>query len=105
MNSFATAKLVSLETHKDHEDGSDSSGHPGANLSNDITDKVMRFEIGIRVPRSDRIVISMQGKTNDPNNPLHYSVLAEVWTEEICVCFCTHLSDISRDLGIYNQVY
>ena len=32
MNSFATAKLVNLETHKDHEDGSDSSGRPEANL-------------------------------------------------------------------------
>lgn len=74
-------------------------------IFNDITDKVMRFEIGIRVPRFDRIVISMQGKTNDPNNPLQYSVLAEVWTEEIFVCVCTHLTDISRDLGVYNLVY
>ena len=86
MNSFATAKLVNLQTHEDHEDDSYILGRPDAGLSANVTDRVLRFEIGIRVPGSYRILISMHGKTSDPNTPLHYPVLADLWTEDILVC-------------------
>lgn len=89
MNSFATAKLVNLETHEDHEDDSYILGRPQANLSDDVTDRVIRFEIEIRVPGSYRILISMHGKTSDPNTPIHYPVLADLWTEDIRVCVST----------------
>lgn len=89
MNSFATVKLVNLETHEDHEDASYILGRSEADLSKDVTNRVIRFEIGIRVPGSYRILISMHGKTSDPNTPLHYPALADLWTEDIRVCVST----------------
>lgn len=103
MNSFATTKLVNLQTHEDHEDGSYILGRPGANLSDDITDRTMRFEIGIRLSGLYRIIISMHGKTSNPNTLLHYPVLADLWAEEIRVCFSTLLTDICYDLRRHND--
>lgn len=59
MNSFAIAKLTNLETREDYGDDSQILGHSGANLSDDITDRVIRFDIGIRVPGSYKILISL----------------------------------------------
>ena len=98
------------------------SGRPGANLSDDTADRVMRimktactfsgdlgqifsmisrrahrvmrFEIGFRLSGLYRIIISMHEKTSDPNTPLHCLVLADLWAEEIRVCFSTPLTDI-----------
>ena len=50
----------------------------------------MRFEIGIRVPWSYRIVISMQRKTNDPSTPSTLLGPSEsVEGGELCMCFHT----------------
>lgn len=55
-----------------------SWGAPGANPSDEVTDRVLRFKI--------RILISMHGKTSDPNTPLHYPALTDLWTEDTRVC-------------------
>lgn len=88
-NSFARAKLVNLQTQEDHDDDSYILGRPEADLSDDVTDRVLRFEIGIRVPGFYRILISMHRETSDPNTPVHYQVQADLWTEDILVCVST----------------
>lgn len=50
MNSFATAKLVNLETQEDHVDEIYILGRPKANFSKDVADRVIKFKIGVRIP-------------------------------------------------------
>ena len=85
MNSFATAKLVNMDTQEHHEDDTYILGRPQAQFSSNTQDRILRFNMGIRIPGSYKILIAMNGKTSDPKTALHYSVLAEVWTEEIIV--------------------
>ena len=47
MNSFATAKLIKLKTHEDHKDSSYILGQSGANLSDDVIDRVIKCEVRI----------------------------------------------------------
>lgn len=87
MNSFATAKLVNLETDEDHEDEAYILGQSRVTFANNVADRIIRFQIGIRVPGEYRILISLHGKTSSPDTSLHYSVQADLLTEVICVCF------------------
>lgn len=87
MNSFATAKLVNLETDEDHEDEAYILGQSRVTFANNVADRIIRFQIGIRVPGEYRILISLHGKTSSPDTALHYSVQADLLTEVICVCF------------------
>lgn len=50
MNSFATAKLMNLKTHEDHKGSSYILGQPRANLSDDVMDRVIKFEVRIYNP-------------------------------------------------------
>lgn len=47
MNSFATAKLINLKTYEDHKDSSYILRQPGVNLSDDVMDRVIEFEVRI----------------------------------------------------------
>lgn len=47
MNSFATTKLINLKTHEDHKDSSYILRQPGVNLSDDVMDRVIEFEVRI----------------------------------------------------------
>lgn len=47
MNSFATAKLINLKTHEDHKDSSYILGQPGASLSDDVIDRLIKSEVRI----------------------------------------------------------
>lgn len=49
MNHFATTKLVKLKTHKHHEDEICIWDCPKANLFIEVSNRVIKFEISIRV--------------------------------------------------------
>lgn len=84
-NSFATAKLVDLPTLEDIEDETYTMGSLRAQFSDDISDRILRFEIGIRKPGSYKVLISIHGKTSDWNTSVHYPVISDLWTDEIYV--------------------
>lgn len=88
-NSFATAKLVDLPTLEDIEDDTYILGCLRAQFSENVADRILRFEIGIRKPGAYKILISIHGKTSDWNTSVHYPVISDLWTDEIYVCVPT----------------
>lgn len=88
-NSFATAKLVDLPTLENIDDDSYTLGSLKAQFSDNVADRIMRFEIGIRKPGSYKLLLAIHGKTSDWNTSLHYPVISDLWTDEIYVCVPT----------------
>lgn len=57
INRFAIVKLVNLKIYKDHKDDLYILRHPGAKLSKDVIDRIIKFKVEIYIPRFYKICI------------------------------------------------
>lgn len=85
-NSFATAKLVDLPTLEDIDDVTYILGNFKAHFSDNVADRILRFQIGIRIPGSYKLLLSIHAKSSDFDTNIHYPVISDLWTDEIYVC-------------------
>lgn len=76
MNSFATAKLVNLETQEDHVNEIYILGCPKVNFSEDVADRVIKFKIGARIPIQGSNLSAREDE--GPHKAVHYPVLVDL---------------------------
>lgn len=93
-NSFATAKLVDLPTLQDIDDETYTLGKLRAQFSDEVNDRILRFQIGIRKPGSYKLLLSIHAKSSDWNTSVHYPVISDLWTDEIYVCVSMPMIEI-----------
>lgn len=92
------AKLVNLGTQEAHDDKTCGLGPPEANFSDDIADRVIDFDIGVRIPGLYRILVSLHGKMSGPHIALHYPGLSGLM-ERVHLCmYFQSMTDISSAL-------